>query len=170
MGETLSFWQLVDLAIASQAPICLDTSAIIEYGNGGAIASLVDPVMENDQIPLVYSMISIAEVLVRPAQVCDVSGMTAIVDALTSRRNTEVVSFDQQQAVEAAWVRAETRLKLPDCAVIAAARTTESVGIAGLDRAWSSRPLGVPFFYLPDVLESGADDLSGTAPAQDEGQ
>lgn len=156
MGERRSFRQLSERSIAEQRPICLDTSAIIEYGNEGALATLVNPLLDDDSIPLVYSTISIAEVLVRPAQAQDVPGMKAIANALTSRRNTEVVPFDEQQAMEAAWVRAETRLKLPDCAVIAAARTTEAIGIVGVDRAWSSRQLGVPFFYLPDYLDQAA--------------
>lgn len=155
MGERRSLRQLIQRSIGEQRPICLDTSAIIEYGNEGALASLVDPMLENDSVPLVYSMISISELLVRPDREHDLAGMKAIASALTSRRNAEVVPFDEQQAMEAAWVRAETRLNLPDCAIIAAARTSESIGIVGIDRVWSSRPLGVPFFYLQDYLDPG---------------
>ena len=154
MAERGALQRLIDRSIADQRPICLDSSAIIEYGNEGAIATLVDPILEDISIPLVYSMISIAEVLVRPARARDIAAMNAISSAFISRPNAAVVPFDEQQALEAAWVRAETRMKLPDCAIISAARTSDAIGIVGVDRVWSSRPLGVPFFYLPDYLGS----------------
>lgn len=153
MAERRSFRQLSERSVAEQRPICLDTSAIIEYGNDGAIAALVNPLLDDVSIPLVYSTISIAEVLGRPARAGDMTGMKAIANALTSRRNTGVVPFDEQQAIEAAWVRAATRLKLPDCAVIAAVRTAKAMGFVGVDRAWGSRQFGVPFFYLPGFLD-----------------
>ena len=66
----------------------------------------------------------------------------------------ESSSFDGEQAIETARVRAATNLKLPDSAIIAAARTQHAIGIVGADRQWRGRELGVPFYYLPDMLEA----------------
>jgi hypothetical protein len=60
--------------------------------------------------------------------------------------------FDQTHAIETAFVRAETRLKLPDAAIVATARLADAFAILGNDRQWRPRPLGVPYHHMDDIL------------------
>lgn len=111
-------------------------------------------ILEDTSIPIVHSTVTISEVLVRPFRAGEVELVQTLRLSLEFRANTEVVDFDSDQAVATAQVRAETNLKLPDSAVVALARTRNAVGIVGADRKWRTRELGVPFYYLPDMLEA----------------
>ncbi len=153
MAERGTLQRVVDQAINQKHPIVLDTSALLEFFSGATpMASLVSVILENDAVPIVYSTVTLAEVLVRPSRLGDRDLVSAIKMGLEHRANTKIAVFDSEQAVETARVRAATNLKLPDSAIIAAARTYEAIGIVGADRQWRGRELGVPFYYLPDML------------------
>jgi hypothetical protein len=154
MDERRSFRRLIDQAILRQRPIVLDTSALLEFFSGtDPFAPLVARILEDTAIPIVHSALTLSEALVRPSKGGDFELVESIRTALEHRENTRLAVFDSEQAVETAWIRAITNLKLPDSAVIAAARTHEAVGIVGVDRKWRTRELGIPFYYLPDMLE-----------------
>ncbi len=155
MAERRTLQRVVERAIHQKQPIVLDTSALLEFFSGAsAMSSLVSAILEDDAVPIVYSTVTISEVLVRPARLGDDDLVSAIKLGLEHRTNTKIVVFDGEQAIETARVRAATRLKLPDSAIIAAARTQHAIGIVGADRQWRGRELGVPFYYLPDMLEA----------------
>lgn len=155
MAERNSIKRLMAQAIAYDRPIGVDASAMLEYLiDPGTLAHVVAPIFEDERVPMVLSTIAISEALVRPARQNDREYMNAIKRTLERRDRTIVVSFDGNQAIETAFVRAQTNLKLPDSAVIAAARMHNAIGIVGVDRKWRSRELGVPFYYLPDTLEA----------------
>lgn len=155
MAEGRQLRRLIDQAILSQRPLVLDTSALLEFFSGaGALGGFVAEILENTAVPIVHSTVTISEALVRPARAGENDLIHAIRTGLEHRINTQVVSFDIEQALETARVRASTNLKLPDSAVIAVARTHNAIGVVGADRKWRTRELGVPFFYLPDMLES----------------
>jgi PIN domain nuclease of toxin-antitoxin system len=155
MVERRTLQRVVDRAIHQKQPIVLDTSALLEFFSGASpIASLVSVILEDDAVPIVYSTVTISEVLVRPARLGNNDLVTSIKLGLEHRTNTRIVVFDGEQAIETARVRAATNLKLPDSAIIAAARTQHAIGIVGADRQWRGRELGVPFYYLPDMLEA----------------
>lgn len=142
-------------AIAQDRPIGVDSSAVLEYLiDPGPLAHVVAPLFEDERVPILLSTITISEVLVRPARQNDRDYMNAIKRTLERRNRTLVIPFDGQQAIETALVRAQTILKLPDSAVVAAARTHNAIGIVGVDRKWRTRELGVRFYYLPDMLEA----------------
>lgn len=156
MAERRALKQVVDRSINQNQPIVLDTSALLEFFSGASpMASMVSAILENDAVPLIYSTVTISEVLVRPARAGDSNLVSAIKLGLEHRVNTKIVVFDGEQAIETARVRAATNLKLPDSAIIAAARTHHAIGIVGADRQWRERELGVPFYYLPDMLADG---------------
>lgn len=155
MAERKAFLRLVEDAIRQQRPIVLDTSALLEFLSGGSsTAALVALIVEQTSIPIVHSTVTISEALVRPIRTGNEELIQTIRLSLQFRANTEIVNFDSEQAVETARVRALTNLKLPDSAVVAAARTRNALGIVGADRKWRTRELGVPFYYLPDMLEA----------------
>jgi predicted nucleic acid-binding protein len=59
---------------------------------------------------------------------------------------------DQKHALEAAHVRAQTGLKLPDAAIVATARLADAHTLIGNDRQWRNMPLGVAFLCIDDIL------------------
>ena len=63
-----------------------------------------------------------------------------------------VVDLDQPHAVEAAWVRAQTGLKLPDAAIIATGRRAGAGVLIGNDRQWRHKQLGVPYHHMDGLL------------------
>lgn len=155
MAEGRPFRRLIEQAIISQRPLVLDTSALLEFFSGaGSLSDLVAEVLENTSIPIVHSTVTISEALVRPTKAGEHQLIWAVRSGLENRANTRVISFDIDQALETARVRAFTNLKLPDSAVVAVARTHNAIGIVGADRKWRTRELGVPFYYLPDMLET----------------
>lgn len=155
MAEARPLQGLIDRAIQQEQPIVLDTSALLEFLSGTPpFGPMVAEILENTSIPIVHSAVTIAEALVRPARSGDKNLLYAVATGLERRQNTRIASFDREQAIETAQIRASTNLKLPDSAVIAAARTYGAIGIVGADRKWRTRELGVPFYYLPDMLEA----------------
>lgn len=155
MSERRIFRRVIEQAISLQQPIALDTSALLEFFSGtDPFADMVGRILENTSIPIVCSTVVLAEALVRPARSGDRHRVETIRAALEYRPNSRIVSFDCDQAVEAAWIRASTNLKLPDSAVIAAAVTSDAIGLVGIDRKWRTRELGIPFYYLPELIET----------------
>ena len=155
MAEGRSIQRLIARAIASERPVAVDASAVLEFLiNPGDSAQFVQQMFEDERLSILLSTVTISESLVRPARRNDLDGVIAIKRSLEQRPRTIVVPFDGEQAIETAIVRAQTNLKLPDSAVIAAARTHRAIGIVGADRKWLTRELGVPFYYLPDIQEA----------------
>ena len=155
MAEVRPLRGLIEQAIQHEQPIVLDTSALLEFFSGAPpFGPMVAEMLEDTSVPIVHSTVMIAEALVRPAGSGDRNLLNAVTTGLEHRPNTRIVSFDREQAIETAVIRAITNLKLPDSAVIAAARTHNAIGIVGSDRKWRTREIGVPFYYLPDMLEA----------------
>ena len=63
-----------------------------------------------------------------------------------------IIDLDQRHAIEAAYVRAATGLKLPDAAIIATARLARATTLIGNDRQWRNKPLGVTYHHMDDIL------------------
>lgn len=88
--------------------------------------------------------------------------MSEIVASINALPALEVIEFDQAHAVETAAVRAETRLKFPDAAIVATARRAHAVALIGNDREWIGRPLGIAYVHMNHLLDpeySAAEDL-----------
>ncbi len=65
------------------------------------------------------------------------------------------MDLDQKHAIETAYVRAATGLKLPDAAIVATALLAGAVALIGNDRQWRNKPLGVPYHHMDDIVALG---------------
>lgn len=115
--------------------ICLDSSALISY-----LA---------DDLP---RTVSLAEAMVRPASSSDRGIVDQALQNLPAIPRLSVLDFDQTHALEAAHVRAQTGLKLPDAAIVATARLAGAHTLIGNDRQWRNKPLVVAFLCIDDIL------------------
>jgi predicted nucleic acid-binding protein len=143
---------VLERAIRLREPIALDSSALIAYlENEEPIASLVSQLMESSAT-IVYSAIAVSEALVRTAETQDRTLMQTIVTSLQEAPTILIVPFGIPLLFEAAIVRAETRLKFPDAAIVATARMAGAIAIVGNDRAWQNKALGIRYIHLDDVV------------------
>ena len=148
LGTTLRLAQ--ETATQSGRPICLDSSALIACLAGEPHAKHVAPLIEDPLLPLSISTVSLAEAVVRRAS-RGRAAVELVVSAIRRLPTLSIVAVEETVAVEAAIVRAETTLQLPDAIVIATARLSDAVTIVGNDRRWQRVPLGVPFVCLDDL-------------------
>ena len=140
-------------AVGGGQPICLDSGPLIDYvALQEPVATLLRPLLEAPDVPVVISAISLAEVVGRPAMAGDTARVAAIHQALLALTGLTIVDFDQRHAVEAALVRGLTGLRLPDAAVIATARMAGAGALVGNDRQWRNKPLGVPYHHIDDIM------------------
>lgn len=99
------------------------TTAILEAVEAGAPAG-------------VTTTVTLAELLTVPAQANDRRAMLDYELFLTHFPNLRLVPLDAVLAREAARVRAQTRLRLPDAIQVAAARLAGAEALVTNDRAW----------------------------------
>lgn len=116
------------------------------------IADLVAPILEEPTSPVVISTITLAEVLVAPARHPDQSLLATVPQVVLQLPNLRVAPLTDAIAVEAAVVRAQTGLPLPDSAIIATARNVNASALLGNDRRWRGKPLGIPYYYADDIV------------------
>ena len=134
-------------------PIGLDTQALIGYvEDREPIASLLARIVDDPNVPIVISTVSIAELLTLPARSADRKVLDTLLFAIASLPGMTVHSIDERTALETALVRAQTGLKLPDAAIVATARLVNALAIVGNDRQWRNRPLGVAYVHLDDIM------------------
>ncbi len=134
-------------------PICLDSGPLIDYlARQRPVTDLLDPLLLDPAVPVVISTITLVEVLGRPALAGDTAVIGAIRRALLALPAFRIVDLDQAHAVETALVRAGTGLKLTDAAIIATARLANASALLGNDRQWGTKPLGVAYHHVDDLL------------------
>jgi predicted nucleic acid-binding protein len=141
-------------------PVAFDTSALIAYlDDREPAASLLFRLFEDPDVAVVLSTISVAEVLTLPARHDDRAFFEEVYRAISGLPGLHIAPLDVRTATETARVRAQTELKLPDAAIIATARLSNAIAIIGNDRRWRSRPLGLPYVHLNDLVgEIESDD------------
>jgi PIN domain nuclease of toxin-antitoxin system len=145
--------RLAGEALAGAQPVCLDSTAVIGYvTTTERVAPLVARFIEDPDILVVISTITLAEVVTRPAMRRDTQRVEAIHAALQTFPALQIINFDQSHAVETAIVRAGTGLKLPDAAIVATARLAQAGALLGNDRQWRGKALGVPYHHIDDIL------------------
>jgi uncharacterized protein len=126
---------------------------VIAYVTGEEpIASLVSPLLEDGDLDIVVSAITLSEAVTRPARAGDRRRVNTVAAALAALPRFRLVDFDRPHALEAAFVRGQTDLKLPDAAIVATARLANAVAIIGNDRQWRNKVLGVPYHHMDDIL------------------
>jgi predicted nucleic acid-binding protein len=145
--------RLKQQALTTGQPLCLDTMIVIAYVSGNEpVASLIGPLLENGDLDVVVSAITLSEAVARPARAGDRKRVNQIAAALAALPRFHLVDFDRPHALEAAFVRGQTDLKLPDAAIVATARLANAISIVGNDRQWRNKPLGLPYHHMDDLL------------------
>ena len=144
--------------LASQAettgqPLALDSVVLIDYFAGNEpVASLLDVPLLHPAVPVVVSTVALSELVTRSATVGDQARINAVIAALRAFPHLRLADFDGDHALETAFVRARTNLRLPDAAIVATAVLANAGALLGNDRQWRHRPLGVPYHHLDDIL------------------
>jgi len=131
----------------------LDTNAYIYFLEGREpYVFFLIPLLQRVQrgeANLIVSVITEAELLVRPQREGDLEAIERIGDLL-SEDGIYVVGVDRRIARRTASLRAEKRLRLADAIIVATAIETECEAIVGNDGDWR-RLNEIPFVCLDDL-------------------
>ena len=125
-------------AIQDGDRLAIDSSGVISYLNGTAETSpacrwIFDELIAKGRNDSVLATVTVAEALQRPIQRGD-HAVRQLLDLLDSLEGLQVRSADFLVAAEAARIRAETGLPLPDAIIIATAVLTSSQVLVTNDR------------------------------------
>lgn len=146
--------------IPAEASILVDTSVVLAYIAGGERTSelatqLFDGFTATGRNPTALSSVTVAEVLVRPFRV----GAPAVATAegfLRHFGNLRLMDITYVVAREAARIRAETDLAMPDALIVASAAVGNVDALVTNDRSWPGRlertVLNLPVVVLSDLL------------------
>lgn len=131
-------------ALRPGARVLLDSTTLIAYLDGGesvsaASALVIDEFVRNGRNPAVISMVAVAEVLVKPAQ-RSLPGFRHAVDFLSAFPNFTLQPIDLPVAQEAASVRANGNLKMPDALIVATGVVTQVGLLVCNDERWRNIP------------------------------
>jgi predicted nucleic acid-binding protein len=143
-------------ALATDRVIAIDTSIVIylldNHPRYADLASVVMTAIEQGQVQAVTSMITLAEVLTAPAKAGNVQALQDYELYLTNFPNLSIRPPDTATARQAALVRAETGLKLPDALQIATALQVGAQAIVGNDKGWRNKTGPLQLLLLDDFL------------------
>ena len=109
--------------------------------------------VQNRDLQVIISVITEAELLVRPERDDNEEARERIADLL-SEDGIEVVPVERRIARRAAALRGRTRLKLADAIIVATAIETGCDAIVGNDGEWAKKSIDFPFIRLDDVVAS----------------
>ena len=145
----------IQAELESAKRLCFDTSALIYYLNRSephalAVRQLFEEVRYGRREGLI-SVVSEVELLVRPLRDgswLDVERARLVVEA----PNLRVVDFDRTIARTTAEVRARTRLRLPDAAIVATAMVSGCDAIVGNDARCAERVRELPYLLLDELV------------------
>ena len=104
---------------------------------------------------IVVSVVTEAELLVRPLRNGDTAAVEKIEDLL-SEDGFEVVAVDRAIARRGAALRSHNRIALADAIIIATALETGCEAIVGNDGEWRQRLPDLPFLLLENVVSRQA--------------
>ncbi len=151
----------LDRALGDAHRILLDTSALIGYHSS---AEVVHPLtrhllgrIEDESDPLTgfFSVVSAAELLVRPYR-RGTPELTLMHTFLTGFPNLTVLPIDLTVATQAATLRAITGIRMPDAMILASGLLAGCEAIVGNDEQWKRKlePLFGQFnwVYLADYV------------------
>lgn len=146
--------RLVSAAVQTRRPIVIDSATLIDFLSKKApVTALVRAILTHPQARKVISTISLAEMTTRLARASDDEGIATIQRDFAAVPRLSIVDLDQRHAIETAYVRAATGLKLPDAAIVATARLADASALIGNDRQWRNKPLGVDYHHMDDILD-----------------
>lgn len=142
-------------SIAGGRRLCLDTNALIYLLEG------VQPyhpwlerlfrTVEDGEREIVFSVVTEAEVMIRPLRQGLREALERI-EATFAHKNVEVIAANREVAREAAVVRAELNLPLPDAFVVATAVYARCDMMVGNDVRCAKRVREIPYIYLEEAV------------------
>jgi len=145
-----------NLQLSRSRRLLLDTNAFIYFLTGlEPYFSLLTPLFERvqrRQAEVIASVITEAELLVRPSQQGDQEALERIA-GLLSEDGISVLPVSRPTARSAAVLRARNGLKLPDAIIVATAVGAGCDLIVGNDGRWR-RLTEVPYLHLEDVVST----------------
>lgn len=133
----------LDDAIPAGTSLLIDSSVVLAYLAGGEASSsraeeLFDAFVATGRNPASMSMITVAEILVRPFR--SGSSMVATAEAFLQHfAAVRLVPVSYEVARQAASLRASTGLPMPDALIVSSAIVTGADLIVTNDRSWSRR-------------------------------
>jgi predicted nucleic acid-binding protein len=120
--------------------LALDTMVfsyhLFDHPQYAPLTSVVLDAIESGKVAGLTSAITVAEVLTVPALARNRRAMQDYELYLTHFPNLRIVPLDTTLARETAWVRAASRLRMPDAAQVAAARLSGADAMVTNDRRW----------------------------------
>lgn len=141
------------------ARIALDTTLFIYLfdDEGSELREIVrdqvfGPILHG-RLSAVSSVITIAEVLVRPLRDGNASLVAELIESIHSYPNLDVLSLDSAIALRAAEVRMATRLALPDAIHIATALESGAEAFVTNDHTIRARVASIPVVLLTDLTD-----------------
>ena len=144
--------------VADAQRLCFDTNALIYLLEGvPPYHSWVDRLfsdMEQEGRQVVLSVVTEAELLVRPLRDNDL-GKIAKIQVTTDAPNVSVVATSRKIAREAAAIRADIDINLPDAIIVATAIASRCDALVGNDRDCARRVKAIRYVYLEDEIASG---------------
>lgn len=151
----------LDRALGDAELLLLDSSAVVAFHNPHEdVHPLAEHIFrriedEADRLRGCLSVVSFAEILVRPHRVSHVE-FTYMHDFVFNLPNLTLLPMDATVAMQAATIRSSMRLSLPDAVVIASGLLSGCEAIVSNDTRWKQRGAGLfPRFrwiYLSDLL------------------
>jgi predicted nucleic acid-binding protein len=144
--------------VAGAQKLCFDTNALIYLLEGvSPYHAWLDPLftgMEKDAREVVLSIVTEAELLVRPLRENDL-GKIHRIQVATDAANVSVIASTREIAREAAAIRADIDIKLPDAIIVATAIAARCDAIVGNDGDCARRVKTIPYVYLEDIIAGG---------------
>ena len=138
--------------ISAGKNIMLDTNAVIYYLDGTlpfmGLMSALFPLVEEGRLSLNISVITEAELLVKPYREKRKTAIEAINFFLDEFPNLKIVPVTREISRQAAKIRAETDMRLPDAIILATAIDSQCDLMVGNDTVLMRKAR----LYLPTII------------------
>lgn len=142
-------------ALSKFPAVLFDTNSVIYYLDDvspyNTILEEILGLVEVGQIKAYLSVITTAEILVKPLQKEDKSLASNYLRFFNFFPNLTVVDTTREIAIQAAIVKASTGMKLPDAIIIATAAVMRCP-VLGNDKEWQKKQLPTPYIYLQEYM------------------
>lgn len=124
--------------------LLLDSTTLIAYLDGHDAVSpiaayVIDELVRSGRNPAVVSVVSVMELLVRPARSGVPAAYRHVLDFLTRFPNLSVAAADVAVAQEAASLRASYRFRPPDALIVATGLIAQVGHLVSNDQEWKQK-------------------------------
>ena len=138
--------------ISTHQNIMLDTNAIIYFLDGTPnfinLMMAFFELVERDHLKITLSVINEAELLVKPYRESNSAALEAITFFLEEFPNLSIISLSREIGQQAAKIRAESGLRLPDAMILATAISNHCDLLLGNDMSFMQKASS----YLPTIV------------------